>query len=168
MCLTSSRVNRYQLTKTSSTYPDRFFFLGGFESMRAWYQDTFIPQEFIDTIIRDRRDPTKAESDKLTAARVPVRGGDLMINPKVELRIPLGGSLETVLFGDIGNLWRTASTPFDSGRFPIRVGIGSGLRYQTPIGPAAIDLGLNTTRYVIDRNSPTETVGAVQFGIGVF
>ena len=27
------------------TYPDRLFFMGGFDSMRGWLQDTFMPQE---------------------------------------------------------------------------------------------------------------------------
>ena len=158
----------YQLTKNSTTYPDRLFFLGGFESMRAWYSDTFIPQEFIDQILTDARDPNKRAEDKLTASKIPLRGGNLMINPKVELRIPLGGAWETALFTDIGNLWRDASTPFDTGRFPIRVGVGTGIRYQSPIGPAVLDVGFNTTRYVIKRDSPTESFAAIQFAIGVF
>jgi outer membrane protein assembly factor BamA len=162
----------YQLVgRDENTYPDRLFFLGGFESMRAWYQDTFIPQEFIDQILRDERARVRGQipaEKALTEKQIPVRGGNLMVNPKVELRIPLAGSLETVAFADIGNLWRYPSTPFDSGRFPIRAGVGSGLRYQTPIGPAALDFGINTTRYVIRRDAPTETIGAVQFGIGIF
>lgn len=157
-----------QLTPNSATYPDRSFFLGGFESMRGWYQDTFIPQEYIDQISADARDPNKTADQRLTASKVPLRGGDLMVNPKVELRIPLGGAWETVAFADLGNLWRDPKTPFDSGRFPIRVAVGSGIRYQSPIGPAALDFGINATRYTIDRNDPTESIGAIQFGIGVF
>ena len=155
-------------TRSEQTYPDRLFFLGGFESMRAWYQDTFIPQELIDKIVLDARDPNKSAADRLTAKKVPIRGGNLMVNPKLELRIPLGGSWETVAFTDIGNLWRDPSSPIDTGRFPIRVAVGSGIRYQTPIGPAALDFGINVTRFTVNRDDPTESFGAVQFGIGVF
>lgn len=80
----------------------------------------------------------------------------------------MGGAWETALFTDIGNLWRDASTPFDTGRFPIRVGVGTGIRYQSPIGPAVLDVGFNTTRYVIKRDDPTESFAAIQFAIGVF
>lgn len=154
-----------QLTnpKGLATYPDRLFFLGGFESMRAWYQDTFIPQESMDKIRADARNPNLADADRLKPEKLPIRGGNLMINPKAELRIPLGGSWETVAFADIGNLWGDPSTPFDSGRFPIRAAVGSGIRYQTPIGPAALDYGINVTRY-----RPEEDFGAVQFSIGIF
>jgi outer membrane protein assembly factor BamA len=152
-----------QLTNADprQTYPDRLFFLGGFESMRGWYQDTFIPQDYMDQIRADARDPTKTK--KLTPETLPLRGGNLMINPKFELRIPLGGAWETVAFADIGNLWLRPSVPFDTERFPIRAAVGSGIRYQTPIGPAALDYGFNVTRY-----RPEEELGAVQFSIGIF
>ena len=36
--------------QTYCTYPDRLFFMGGFDSMRGWLQDTFIPQDYADQI----------------------------------------------------------------------------------------------------------------------
>ncbi|MFO0672960.1 MAG: BamA/TamA family outer membrane protein [Polyangiaceae bacterium] len=143
--------------------PRSLVLLGKLRSMRAWYQNTFIPQESMDKIRADARNPNLADADRLKPEKLPIRGGNLMINPKAELRIPLGGSWETVAFADIGNLWGDPSTPFDSGRFPIRAAVGSGIRYQTPIGPAALDYGINVTRY-----RPEEDFGAVQFSIGIF
>ena len=35
------------------TYPDRLFFMGGFDSMRGWLQDTFMPQELANEIARE-------------------------------------------------------------------------------------------------------------------
>ena len=86
-----------------------------------------------------------------------------MVNPKVELRLPLRGPLETALFTDLGNLWVDPLYPFDTGKIPIRASVGTGLRYQTPIGPLALDGGLNVTRH-----SAYEDVGAVNFSIGLF
>src|SRR5208283_5144776 len=35
---------------TYCTYPDRQFYMGGFDSMRGWLQDAFIPQELVNQI----------------------------------------------------------------------------------------------------------------------
>ena len=71
-----------------------------------------------------------------------------LFNPRVELRFPVQGALETVLFGDFGNIWRRATYPFDNSRFPLRASVGTGIRYQTPVGlPLALDYGINVTRH---------------------
>jgi outer membrane translocation and assembly module TamA len=84
-----------------------------------------------------------------------------MINPKFELRIPIKGAFETAVFSDVGNLWVDATYPFEHG-FPIRASVGSGIRYQTPIGPLAFDYGINLTRKAF------EDFGAFHFAIGLF
>ena len=86
-----------------------------------------------------------------------------MVNPRVELRIPVKPPLETVVFLDSGNLWRDASYPFDSGKFPLRVSIGTGIRVQTPVGPLALDYGINLTRH-----TAYEDFGDVHFAIGLY
>ncbi|MEO6574380.1 MAG: POTRA domain-containing protein, partial [Polyangiaceae bacterium] len=67
-----------QTTPNSTTYPDRLFFMGGFDSMRGWTLDSFIPQDYVDKI---RADAGKADTDpsKFTASKIAVRGGNLMI-----------------------------------------------------------------------------------------
>ena len=156
-----------QTASNSATYPDRLFFMGGFDSMRGWTLDSFIPQDYVDKI---RADAGKADTDpsKFTAAKIAVRGGNLMINPKIELRIPITGPFETVLFGDIGNLWADPLYAL-SHAFSMRVSVGTGLRFQTPVGTVAVDYGINLTRYI----NPTafhelEDFGALQFAIGLF
>ncbi len=126
------------LVASSKTYPDRLFFLGGAESMRAYLPNTFIPQDQADTIQKSS-DPVKQ------AAGTIVRGGDLLINPHAELRIPLSDSLETVVFVDAGNLWRDpASYPWrDGGRFVLHYSVGTGIRLLTPVFPLALDIGIN-------------------------
>ena len=159
-----------QLTSTSQTYPDRLFFMGGVDSMRGWQLSSFIPQDDVDQIKRDANlpdqdpaNPKQPNPAKFTAATNPVRGGNLMFNPRAELRIPIKSPLETVIFTDIGNLWRRATYPFDTKTFPLRASVGTGLRVQTPIGPLAVDYGINVTRH-----TTYEDFGAFHFAIGLY
>jgi outer membrane protein assembly factor BamA len=61
---------------------------------------------------------------------------------RAELRIPILSQIETALFLDAGNLWLDQDQ-FDPLR--LRYAAGVGLRVITPIGPAALDFGLNLT-----------------------
>lgn len=162
-----------QITRTSQTYPDRLFFMGGVDSMRGWNLNSFIPQDDVDRIFADRgkpdiiEDPTKpgqtvSNPNKFTENTKPIRGGDFMINERLELRIPIRGPFETVIFGDFGNLWVDPSYPFRKGVFPVRAAVGTGIRVQTPVGPLAVDYGFNVTK------ESYEDVGALNFAIGLF
>ncbi|HVH41270.1 MAG TPA: POTRA domain-containing protein [Labilithrix sp.] len=162
-----------QLTADSQTYPDRLFFMGGVDTMRGWTLNSFIPQDNVDRIyaskdladgVPDPNNPgqTIPNAEKFTPATQPIRGGNLMANERIELRIPVRGPFETVLFGDIGNLWIDPRYPFEKGVFPMRVAVGSGIRVQLPVGPLALDYGFNVTR------ESYEDVGAINFAIGLF
>ena len=73
----------------------------------------------------------------------------------------LAGSLEAGLFLDLGNLW------LDPSRYrllDLRPSAGLGLRFVTPVGPAALDLGVNLAP---DR-SLNERIVAPHFTIGLF
>lgn len=171
VALTRFGVN-VQITPTSKTYPDRLFFLGGVDSMRGWNLNSFIPQDDVDRISNDVGKPDTVpdpvtgnqvpNADKFTPATRPIRGGDFMVNERLELRIPIKSPFETVAFCDIGNLWIDPTYPFRQGAFPMRVAVGSGLRVQTPVGPLAVDYGFNVTR------QSYEDVGAINFAIGLF
>jgi outer membrane protein assembly factor BamA len=162
-----------QITSTSTTYPDRLFFMGGVDTMRGWNLNSFIPQDDVDRIFADQNEPDTVpdpnnpgqeipNGDKYTPSSRPIRGGNLMVLERLELRIPIRGPFETVLFGDIGNLWIDPAYPFQRGVFPMRAAVGSGLRVQTPVGPLAVDYGINVTRL------PYEDFGAINFAIGLF
>ena len=162
-----------QLDTASQTYPDRLFFMGGVDTMRGWTLNSFIPQDNADRIYATKNLPdripdpnnanaTIANPNKFTSTTQPINGGNLMVNERVEIRIPIKGPLETVLFADIGNLWIDPKYTFDRGVFPLRVAVGSGLRVQTPVGPLAVDYGFNVTR------QPYEDIGAINFAIGLF
>lgn len=141
-----------QLAQNSTTYPDRFFFMGGIDSMRSYEQDSMLPQDAVDQV----------NANKISPTQVAIRGGNLLVNPRIEMRIPLTGPIETVLFFDTGNLWQDASYPFNHG-VSFRAAIGSGIRVQTPVGPIALDYGINLTREVA-----YEDFGALNFAIGLF
>lgn len=162
-----------QLTDASQTYPDRLFFMGGVDTMRGWTLNSLIPQDNVDRIFASKDlpdfvpDPANPgqmvpNANKFTPATQPIRGGNLMITQRVELRVPIRGPFETVLFADIGNLWIDPKYPFEKGAFPLRVAAGTGLRVQTPVGPLAVDYGFNLTREWY------EDLGAINFAIGLF
>jgi outer membrane protein assembly factor BamA len=150
----------------SRTYPDRLFFLGGMDSIRGFLQDSLIPED----IARQLLDP----SSGLTVDRVLIRGGDLFINPRTELRIPLGSGVHTALFVDAGNLWTQPSDVDLMSLTRLRYAVGTGLRIATPVGPLVFDYGFNLAR-VLDRLDPSrknrrywEDLGAFHFSLRTF
>ncbi len=141
------------------TYPDRLFFMGGFDSMRGWLQDTFMPQDYADQIAANPNLCTNSSNSCV----IPLRGGNLMINPRAELRFPIRAPIDGALFADFGNLWVDPNYLFDHlNSFSLRADIGPGLRVQTPVGPLVFDYGINVTR------RPYEDFGAFHFAIGLF
>ncbi|HEY8090493.1 MAG TPA: POTRA domain-containing protein, partial [Polyangiaceae bacterium] len=102
------------------TYPDRQFFMGGFDSMRGWVQDAFIPQQYADQIAAGT-----IQCSNQNNCQVPLRGGNLMINPRFELRFPLRAPVDAALFTDFGNLWTDPSYIFQEG-LSLRADVGAG------------------------------------------
>jgi len=66
-------------------------------------------------------------------------GGDSLLVGSVELRFPISGDLGGVVFVDAGNVY-SGSPAYDLG--DLRVGVGPGIRYNTPIGPFRLDFGV--------------------------
>lgn len=172
----------HQLTSGSRTYPDRLFFVGGMDTVRGFLQDSMIPEDIAHQLLD--------KSSGLTVDSVLIRGGNFFVNPRAELRLPLRGSLETALFLDAGNLWSRSPTEpavelteeevvagkrvYRPNYLRLRYAAGSGLRFQTPIGPLVFDYGFNVER-VFDRLKPKRTrqrtwedLGAFHFSIGLF
>jgi outer membrane protein assembly factor BamA len=152
-----------QLTDGSRTYPDRLFFLGGVDSLRGFLQDSLVPEDVADKLL----DPDSG----LGIDQIVIRGGDVFINPRLELRVPLTDSVQTAIFVDAGNLW---ADPDSIEPLRLRYATGSGLRIGTPIGPLVFDYGFNVER-VLDafdrsrrRQRYWESIGAFHFSIGLF
>jgi outer membrane protein insertion porin family len=149
-----------QLKAQSSTYPDRLFYFGGVDSIRGFLQDSVIPQDLAETINAGAKAPPGTDPKEiLTADEVPIRGGNVFLNPRTELRIPLGGVFQTVAFLDTGNVWLVPSSVVP---YRLRYAAGTGLRASTPVGPLALDFGVN-----LDRRQ-WEDPFAFHFSIGLF
>jgi outer membrane translocation and assembly module TamA len=75
--------------------------------------------------------------------------------------VPVRDAVEAGLFADVGNLWLD---PRRATLSTVRVNVGAGARFATPIGPAAFDVGLN-----VDPDPRLgESRWAPHFSIGVF
>jgi outer membrane protein insertion porin family len=156
------------LATGSSTPPVRRFFMGGATSMRGFNEDQLIAEDLREQYrdqVRDCRvlavkdGCTSAAQAILADRQVPSQGGELFALLKAELRLPVLGALELGLFVEAGNLW--LATPQ---AIALRTIAGGGLRYATPIGPLALDLGVNLAPDVIIN----EPAVVVHFNIGVF
>lgn len=133
------------------TYPDRLFYIGGIETNRGFYAGQMLPQDSIDDLLSDPTAREKActgESDpsvcaQQLAARAP-RGGNVFVNPRVELRVPAFKWGGFVVFVDASNTWRNKANfrPWN-----LRYSVGAGLSVDTPVGPVALDVGFNLSRY---------------------
>ena len=153
----------------SKAYPDRLFYVGGVDTLRGYPQDSLVPQDLADRVVQ----PDTPPDEVLTIQDIVLRGGDFFIAPRVELRIPLVGSLETAIFIDAGNVWTDPNTinPFN-----LRYSFGTGLRVDTPVGPLVFDYGFNFDRvlnelgFVLEGRPPRtwEDLGAFHFSIGLF
>jgi hypothetical protein len=116
--------------------------MGGVDSLRGFLQDSLVPEDIAKRLLNP--------ASGLVLNDVVIRGGDIFFNPRAELRIPLGSSVETAVFVDSGNLWTdpTHVNPLD-----LRYAVGTGLRIATPIGPLVFDYGFNVDR-VLDQIFP--------------
>jgi len=149
--------------------PKRFF-LGGATTLRGFRDDAVIPQD-----VRGEYAQERAYCDALiwtggctnralalrNGGTLPSEGGTLFELAKLELRIALVGDFELATFLEAGNLWYSARTwkPFD-----LRPVAGAGVRYVTPVGPLALDVGFN-----LDPDDRlNEPIFAIQFSVGVF
>lgn len=141
----------FHVESSSRTYPNRAFYLGGVDSMRGYLQDQVIPEDQLDVLANAENPPV-------------VRNGDFFYLARAELRFPILGDLQGGVFADVGNVWATPDLIAAEDLTRIRVNVGVGLRYATPVGPLAVDYGFNVTR----RVERLEPFGAFHFSIGLF
>jgi outer membrane protein assembly factor BamA len=146
----------FQLSSTSETYPDRLFFMGGVDTIRSFLTDALVPQ---DVAVKIQKGAKDANGAPLTIDDVVLRGGDLYLNPRAELRVPLTETFALGLFLDMGNVW---VEPGSARPWELRYGPGAGLRIASPIGPIALDYGIDLWR------REWEDFGAFSFSIGLF
>jgi outer membrane protein assembly complex protein YaeT len=118
------------------------FFLGGATSIRGWGRYEVSP----------------------LSSGLPI-GGNTMLAFSEELRSMLRGKLGGVLFLDAGNVWSQTN---QVNLRDLRWAVGSGLRYQTPVGPIRFDIGfqLNPIDDLLVNGEPQKRPFRVHFSIG--
>ncbi len=142
-----------QLTPTSATYPDRLFFVGGVGTLRGFGLDSLVPEDLAQQVL----------AGTLAIETVGVRAGNLFVNPRAEVRLPVTDMFALGLFLDAGNAWsKAASLHSATDLLTLRYATGAGLRATTPVGPIALDGGVNLAP------RPWESLGALHFSIGLF
>jgi outer membrane protein assembly factor BamA len=143
------------LDDRSRTIIPRRFFLGGATTMRGFAEEEMLPQDVRAAIV-------SGELPVSEGGERPVsEGGEAFLLAKAELRTRLRGRLEGALFADLGNVWLD---PRKYRILDLRANVGVGLRFVTPIGPAAVDLGVNLE----PDDAIDERSAALHFTIGLF
>lgn len=150
-----------QLDARSLTPGDRSFYLGGATSLRGFHEDAVQPQDAIDRIHKDVLACYSTltalgctDAARLLAAGGTSSGGDQFVAFGAELRVPMATSVEAAVFYDAGNIWESPTSILNN--LVLRDAVGVGLRWLTPIGRIAIDLGMNL--------SPDALLGEQRFG----
>ncbi len=128
------------------------FFAGGRTTHRAYKRDRLgIPGE---TLIDLSDDPSDGEPD---ASSLTAVGGNGLLIVNLDYRFPIAGPIGGTLFADFGNLWADwRSINVAEGK----PGIGTGVRYSSPIGPIRVEVG-----YKLDP-LPGEDDWVVLFSVG--
>ncbi len=160
LSLAAGKVFPLDADGSSRTIVPKRFFVGGAGSLRGFMDDGLVPEDQRRAIHRELAEcALKGTCESL--GNYTSEGGELFTLARAELRIPILGQFELAVFFDAGNLW------LDQQRFnplALRYAAGVGLRMLTPIGPAALDLGINL--------NPDEALGESRFvphfSIGLF
>jgi outer membrane protein assembly factor BamA len=168
----SARAGRiFRLDRGSETIAPKRFFLGGSSSIRGFREDGLIPSDTREQLHRDVtncRSLASSAGCTLSAAvllggnEIPSEGGELFELGKAELRFPGIAPFDFAVFFEAGNLWSTYIRGYQP--LNLRYSTGAGIRYVTPVGPLALDLGFNLAPDSLLNESAVQ----VHFSIGLF
>lgn len=135
----------FHLIDDSTTWPDRYFYVGGVDTLRGFPEDDLMPEDLYETWKSALLQYSGDVDDLLES-----RGGEAMFLARAELRYPLAGGFYGAGFAEGGNVWRDRKKMYvlslDPFAIHLRPVAGLGLRYETPIGPVALDWGFNLNR----------------------
>lgn len=158
----------FPLAEGSTTPPVRRFFLGGATSVRGFNEDQLVAQDVRSQyrqqvqdcqVLASKAGCSSAAGTILASRQVPSQGGELFALGKAELRFPAFSVFDLGVFVEAGNLWLAVPQAFT-----LRPVVGAGVRYATPIGPLALDLGINLTPDLVIN----EPQFVFHFNIGTF
>ncbi len=135
----------FHLKSDSTTWPDRFFYVGGIDTLRGFPEDSLVPQDLYDKW-KANLDSYGEDIDKL----LDTTGGQTMLVTRAELRYPLAKGFYGAGFAELGNVWREQKKMHPITLRPIKLKLrpvaGAGIRYLTPLGPVSFDVGVNLRR----------------------
>ncbi len=172
LVLSTSAGRVFPLRESSTTIAPKRFYLGGAGTIRGYSEDAVVPEDLRDALRQEIADCeallfsagcSQAARFLQKGREVPSTGGELFALARAELRFPIQGNLMGGVFVDAGNLWSDPSR-LDLENLRLRSATGAGLRYATPIGPVALDVGFNLDPDPVLRESPY----AIHFSIGLF
>ncbi len=132
------------------------YFAGGASTFRGFRQDGLgyvQVQEKVDS----SGNPILVDTGTLEHGTFRPLGGESVLILSNELRRPVHGSVSAVLFWDAGSVF---PTPADIRLDRFRNTLGTGVRFDTPIGPVRIEFG-----WKLDPQ-PGESAGEFVFTIG--
>ncbi len=118
--------------------PSERFFAGGRTTHRAYARDEL-------GILGESLDQNPTTGSLIEA------GGNGLFLANLDYRFPIRGTVGGTLFLDAGNIWADWRD-FDPN--DIRLGIGLGLRYRSPIGPLRLEVGWKLDRQDYESSSP--------------
>jgi outer membrane protein assembly factor BamA len=138
LALTGSLGYVFHLQEESTTWADRYFYMGGVETLRGFFKDSVVPED----VYQDWKRQIAHYSDEAEAL-LDARGGESMFLLRAEFRFPMAKGFHGGLFTEAGNVWRKRD---NLDPLKLRPVSGIGLRYMTPIGPISFDLGINLNK----------------------
>ena len=160
----------FLLNPLSQTFGTKRFYLGGATTLRGFREDGLLPADqraslgaqvqHCNALANPAGCTTLAQALR-AGGEVPSEGGNFYLLGKAELRFPAVGDFDVAVFGEAGNLW-LASTAANPGA--LRYDAGVGLRYLTPVGPLALDIGFN----LFPDRVVNESSFQIQFAVGLF
>jgi outer membrane protein assembly factor BamA len=151
-------------------FEDRFY-AGGSNSVRGYGENSLGPRLPVG-------EPGSIDPRE-EARRGDAFGGDVLLLTNVELRFSIWKKVKIggVLFLDGGNVWEAASDVHLSDFKPVRdmkgdgyttenvtkyrYSVGTGIRYDTPLGPLRLDYGIP-----ISRTGEIRSLGMFHFNLG--
>ncbi|MFO8070429.1 MAG: POTRA domain-containing protein [Polyangia bacterium] len=138
LALSASAGTIFHLQDDSTTWPDRYFYMGGVGTLRGFTEESLIPED-VYRLWKRKLGAYSEKADRL----LEQPGGESMLLLRSELRYPLAKGFHGAGFFEAGNIWRVQRNMDPLSLRPVA---GGGLRYMTPLGPVAFDVGVNLDR----------------------